>query len=296
MSLVVAGGVWAESWRPAALWVAMSNTTATRHSRRDVIGQFARSARAPLLEVAQCDLITYKMALVDAGRAPATIRHRIAVLRSLFRWLIEAGHHPGPNPASGIPVPKGRRVARARSLTGEQMIELLAVATNARDRAMVGLMADAGLRASEIVSLDVADVLTDAGRWVARIRNSKGGGARKVALTARARDLIVVHRGEGARSTIPGFPLFHDLAGAGRRLTVRTVYRIVADLAGLAGLGDLSPHDLRRTFATRALNAGAPGPMVQRAMGHQSLTTTIGYYEPGHGAGGTVADFLEGGS
>lgn len=289
--LTIRGAAWAETWRPAALWVGMQNTRATRASYGDVVGQFANVARVPLAEVIDKHVIGYKMLLVDAGRAPATIRHRITVLRGLFSWAIEKAHHPGPNPAQGIPIPRRRRVASAVALDGEQVAALLDAAGSARDRAMLALMADAGLRAAEVVALAERDFTTDGGQPIARVLDAKGGQARKVPITARAHDLVSAYLGGKCRQGGPGFPLFQ--ARGGGPVSRRQVGRIVADTAGLAGLGALSPHDLRRTFATRLLSAGAPIPEVQEAMGHVSMLTTAQYYLGGH-HGRPLTEYLEG--
>lgn len=289
--LIVAAEAWPETWRPAALWVAMQNTKATRASYGDVTRQFAGLARVPMAEVVKLHVIGYKMLLVDAGRAPATIRHRITVLRSLFGWAKDEGYHPGPNPARGIPIPRPRRVASAVALDGGQVGDLLDAAGSARDRALLALMADGGLRAGEVVALRRADFTTDGGQPIARVLDGKGAQARKVPLTARARDLVLVYLGGNTRQDGLGRPLFQ--ARGGGPVSTRQLARVVAETAAAAGLGALSPHDLRRTFATRLLAAGAPAPEVQRAMGHQHLTTTAGYYLHGH-AGRPLAEYLEG--
>lgn len=293
MNLVLQGPErWAETWRPAATFVAMANTTTTRRSYAVVVSQLTAVAPVPLGEVAAEHVIAYKMALVDAGRAPATIRHRLAVLRSLFEWAKAKGHHAGPNPAEGIPVPRAAKVGTSRALDDAEVAALLAATTTGRDRALLGLMADSGLRAAEVVALHESDVITDAGRWIVRVRSGKGGQPRKVAITARARDLVSAYLAEGEhRISGPGRSLFQHLSG-GPGLTTRHLARIVAKAAEVAGLGVLRPHDLRRTFATRALSAGAPGPVVQEAMGHAHLETTARYYVPGFG-GPRAAEFLE---
>jgi len=203
VDLVLAGPEhWAETWRPAVSWVAQANTQATRRAYTVALGQLTSLAPVALGDVQPEHAIAYKLALVDAGRAPATIRQRLSAVRALFDWAIEGGHHPGPN---------------------------------------------------------VSAYLAETGK---RIPGS-------------------------------GRPLFQHLAG-GPGLSTRQVGRIVASTAGRAGLGALRPHDLRRTFATRALSAGAPGPVVQAAMGHAHLETTARYYVPGFG-GPRAADFLENG-
>lgn len=287
---------WIETWRPAALWVAMSNTIATRRSYAEVVRQLAAVAPVPFGDLGAEHVIALKFALVDAGRAPATIRQRIFALRALFAWAEEQGIHTGPNPALGIPIPRARRILKARALDGAEVDRLIAAAGSARDRALLALMADAGIRAAEVVVLLEADVRTDGGRWIVLVRAGKGGKDRRVPITARARDLAAEYIAEGGnRIAGPGRVLFQRIGkvGAGSGLSTRQLARIVLGAALAADLGSLSSHDLRRTFATRALEAGAPIGRVRDAMGHSNVKTTAGYYMPGE-TGASVADFLDG--
>ena len=285
---------WLETWRPAALWVAMANTAETRRSYAVVVRQLAAIAPVPFGELGREHLIAYKFALVDSGRAPATIRQRLFALRALFGWAEAEGLYPGPNPATGIPMPKARRAPKARALSGAEVSRLLEAAGSLRDRALLALLADGGLRAAEVVALAEADIRTEGGRWIAFVQSGKGGRDRRVPITARARDLVAEYIGEGeSRIAGPGRLLFQGSGPAGEGLSTRQVSRIVASSAEAAGLGTLRPHDLRRTFTTRALEAGAPIGKVSAALGHSSIRTTARYYF-GTGSGSSVAEFLEG--
>jgi site-specific recombinase XerD len=79
------------------------------------------------------------------------------------------------------------------------------------------------------------------------------------------------------RGTMPG-SLFCSIHRSGalqrRRLSTEAVARIVAGRAHAAGVGKLHPHDLRRAFATRLLETGVDVLVVQRSLGHRSVTTT----------------------
>ena len=81
----------------------------------------------------------------------------------------------------------------------------------------------------------------------------------------------------------PSRPLFQRLGpgGTGAGITYATVYRVVTAAAEGAGLGHVAPHDLRRTYATLALDLGAPAPAVSRQMGHRSMEQTVRYYRGG---------------
>lgn len=295
--MVMPGSAWLESWRPAAVYLAEANSRHTRRSYGVALRQFAAHASVLLAEVREAHVAGFKAWLVDLGRSPATIRHRLGVLRSFFAWAIDRGLHPGPNPAALISRPKRRGVTVSVSLDREQVERLLAACQTDRDRAMMAFMADGGLRVGDVVALNQRDLSTDGGRVVVIIRAGKGGRTRKVALTRRAAGLARLYLSNGPRVSAWCMPLFQDLGGRGRPLSERHVARLVSQAADRAGLGWVSPHDLRRTFATRALQAGAPLPLVQAEMGHQTMAETVAYYVPSPG-GGTLlrerpADYLD---
>lgn len=269
---------WVETWRPAAVFVAGANSPHTRRAYTTALRQFARSCACDLAAVVEEHVVGFKYWLVERGLAPSTIRHRLSVLRRFFRWCIERGHHPGPNPALGVPLPP-RRTGAGYALDGAQVGRLLGAARHLRDRAMLAVMVDCGLRAAEVAALTVDDLVGDRGLMAVRVRAAaaKGGRPRVVVLSARAEGLIGEYLDGRERGV-----LFCHLLGE-RALSVRHIHRIVRRAGRAAGLGTLSPHALRRTFATRSLDAGRPLPEVQRQMGHGDMTTTVGYYRPGGG-------------
>ena len=144
-----------------------------------------------------------------------------------------------------------------------------------RDRAILETMYSAGLRVSEVVGLDDGDLDFDAG--VLRVR---GKGRRErltpvgsYALRALRRWLPV--RKLHARTTWPGpgVPVFVNKFG--RRLTTRSVARMLEKYLKLTGLDSrTTPHSLRHSFATHLLDRGADIRSVQELLGHKSLVTT----------------------
>jgi site-specific recombinase XerD len=124
--------------------------------------------------------------------------------------------------------------------------------------------------------LDVADYDHVTGRL--RIRGAKGNKDRDVYLANGAKrameDWLEVRGWE------PG-PLLYPVDSIGRirirRLSDQAMYRICERLAESASIDRFCPHDLRRTFAGDMLDAGADLAIVQRLMGHSSVTTTVGY-------------------
>ena len=134
----------------------------------------------------------------------------------------------------------------------------------------------AGLRRSEAVGLDVADYDQATGELV--VRGGKGNKDRRAYTgngSARALADWLSVRG------LEAGPLFVPVDKAGRvtvrRLTDQAVYRLLSKRAAQAGVARFSPHDLRRTFVSDLLDAGADISAVKALAGHASIDTTARY-------------------
>jgi integrase len=139
-----------------------------------------------------------------------------------------------------------------------------------RDHALIALLALNGLRVSEALGSDIADLDIDRGHRIMRIVR-KGGKHVTIPLaprTARALDLYVGERVDGA--------IFVN--SNGRRMDRSAADRIVKRLARRAGITKrISPHSLRHSFITAALDAGVPLRDVQEAASHADPRTTMRY-------------------
>jgi integrase/recombinase XerC len=182
------------------------------------------------------------------------------------------------NPLSTIRTPKQeKRLPRCLDL--EQVQKLLdapgdADILAARDKAMLEVLYSSGIRVSELVELEMADM--DLQEGVLRVR----GKGRKDRLTPIGSQAIkAVQRYFELRSTEP------KCQGAaanrvflnkhGEALSTRSVRRKLDKYLVAAGLDPgISPHTLRHSFATHLLNNGADLRSVQELLGHQSLSTT----------------------
>jgi integrase/recombinase XerC len=198
--------------------------------------------------------------------AKTTIARRIAAVRSWFRFLCRQGLI-ATNPADGLRGPRQEKKL-PHFLARDALSTLLETPTSAtplglRDRALLEALYSAGLRVSELVGLNLADLDVDAGMATIRGKGKKerlaffGGPAltaMKVWLTARA--ILVAARGRAK----PADAIFLNKNGS--RLTTRSVGP------------QASPHSLRHSFATHLLDEGADIRSVQELLGHKSLGTT----------------------
>jgi site-specific recombinase XerD len=173
-------------------------------------------------------------------------------------------------------------------LSEEELAALLAAAAgHGRDRALLAILLGAGLRASEAVALDVADLRLDgSGGWYLHIRQGKGGRDRQVPLRAPVAAAVRAYLDATSRPLRAPGALFlaEDRAAAtrpSRRMTPRALGHLVQKYVGPAAIEGkhLSPHSCRHTFALRALRSGSDLVAVSKLLGHAQVTTTQVYLD-----------------
>ncbi|SDS94204.1 tyrosine-type recombinase/integrase [Actinoplanes derwentensis] len=282
-----------QSWSPATpetahqfteAWLAnrrLSEHTRTAY-RRDVRTWLTWCADRGLepLRATFLDVNTYARQL-ETRLAPATVARKLSGVSSWYDFLVKL-QAVTTNPVGGADRPYVDRDHSATlGLTPEEVDALLAAAATAgkRTHAMLTLLADLGLRVSELVGLDLIDMSYERGHRTVRF-TGKGGKARRRALTpatAQVLDEWLTERGLAAG------PLFRTSTG-GRvdRYAVFRLIRRLATQAGIAEAGRLSPHSLRHAFATTARAEGVPLEDVQDAMGHADPRTTRRYDRDRH--------------
>ena len=146
-----------------------------------------------------------------------------------------------------------------------------------RDRAIIELLFSSGLRVSELVSLDKDSVNLKRREFMVR---GKGQKDRPIFISPEAAEWIQKYLDRREDNTKPLFVRYSgskkvDLSGNFHRLTVRSVQRLVARYALLAGITKhVSPHTLRHSFATDLLMNGADLRSVQAMLGHSNIATT----------------------
>ncbi|MDQ6836642.1 MAG: tyrosine recombinase [Actinomycetota bacterium] len=246
--------------------------------------QFARWAQKTGLEPDGVDvrsLRRYVASLSEQGQAPATVARKLAALRGMFRTQIEAGARH-ENPAELLHSPKrAQRLPRVLKPTEVTILLDRIPATTPlqlRDRAIFELAYASGLRAEELVSLELDSVDFD-GESV-RVEG-KGGRTRLVPAGEHSLRAVAVYldkgrpplRGDGAETRA----LF--LSKSGRRLSTSDIRRRLRSWARLAGglvpaLADAHPHALRHSFATHLLEGGADLRVIQELLGHATISTT----------------------
>lgn len=227
----------------------------------------------------------YAARLQAVGLAPASVARKLAALRAFFRFCAAAGLLLGGSPGEGVRGPKGvRRLPRVLKVpeaaaTVEASLPRRAgprrEALGLRDRAVLEVLYDAGLRVAELCALDVGDLDLPGGR--VRV-TGKGGKARVVPLGECATDALLAYLQTGRPALAAGPCPAVFLHARGGRLSQRSVRSQVAAAARAAGVtGRVHPHTLRHSFATHLLEGGADLRAVQELLGHARLATTQVY-------------------
>lgn len=225
-------------------------------------------------------LIGYILDLKERGYASATVARKVAAMKSFFDFLVSEGilkADPTENlssPRVGKSLPKALSVRDLEALLNEPAKSSSVEAM--RDKAMLELMYACGMRVSELVSMNVADLDLSAGFVRCFGKGSKERvipihdkaiGALEVYL-AKARPALLRDTDEKA--------LF--LNRRGERLTRQGFWLILKAYVKAAGItADVTPHTLRHSFATHMLRGGADLRAVQELLGHANISSTQVY-------------------
>lgn len=209
----------------------------------------------------------------DRKLSGSTLNAAVHAVRAFQEWVLL---RPRAQCVRGIPRCR-RETRRAEVYAVSEIKALLAAATTGRDRMLLSVLYACGLRRDEARLLQTGDL--DAPRSQLRVRRGKGAKERVLPLTVELlTDLRSYWRRERAgrpghdspwlfQGVRPGEPMSKSLA--------LHVYARAVKQAGIRRKGGL--HTLRHSFATHLLEAGVEITLVQRLLGHASLTTTSRY-------------------
>jgi len=210
----------------------------------------------------------------------STIARKLATLRSFYKFCLRRGHVQA-NPLASIRTPKQEK-RLPKFLDPQQVATLLQTPDDntllgARDRAMLEVMYSTGIRVSELVDLNIADVDS-----LGQSLRVKGKGRKQRIAPIGPTALAAISKYTEMRRADPRSANFNQEAlfvnKHGQRLSTRSVRRKLDKYLSQAGLDpSISPHTLRHTFATHMLENGADLRSVQELLGHQSISTTQVY-------------------
>jgi len=236
---------------------------------------FARTCGKDVLSLQPDDLAAFLRALHTSGLDPKSIARTLVAVRGLYRFLIQDGHLR-LDPSSNLEAPKSWQ-SLPHFLASDEVARLLGapdISTDRglRDKAMLEVLYATGLRVTELVCLPAASLNLDLGFLTVF---GKGGKDRAVPLGTCAVEwtrkyLAIRARFLTSDKTMPA--LF--LTERGQALTRQTFWRAVVLYGEKAGIGHITPHLLRHSFATHLLENGADLRSVQMMLGHSDISTT----------------------
>ena len=217
------------------------------------------------------------------GLVSSSIARTLAAVRGLHKYLMQENHLAQDVAANVKPPKAARRLPKA--ITVSQVEALLSASgpdpdasdgvasIRTRDRALLELLYATGARVSEVVNLDLDDLVDPT---LVRLFG-KGSKERIVpvgSFAQRALQAYLVRTRPGLVGLGKGTPALF-LNQRGGRLSRQTAWQIIADAAAEADLGvEVSPHTMRHSFATHLLEGGADVRVVQELLGHSSVATT----------------------
>jgi integrase/recombinase XerD len=247
--------------------------------RRDLAGYVAVLEARGVTDasaIAREDVAAFRAALADRGLAASSVARHLSAVKALHRWLVDEriasedvtrDERPPKLPQR---LPKGISVSQMQRLLETPSADDPAAL---RDRALLELLYATGARISEVLGLDVDDLVGEHG--LVRV-TGKGAKQRLVPVGSFAREAVdawLVRGRPALAANGRGGPAL--LLGArGGRLSRQAAWEIIQRVAAEAGVEHVSPHTFRHSFATHLLEGGADVRVVQELLGHASVATT----------------------
>jgi integrase/recombinase XerD len=203
----------------------------------------------------------------EKGVKDTTLHAKARGAKTLLRFWYEEGYLLSP---IDLKLPRLDQ-KQLPSLTIEELRRVIKACSTHRDRALVLLLADSGIRRAEVIALNWGDIDFSTGAVI--VRRGKGGKARVAAIGATTRRALLAYR-RSLSCTQSGSPMFQTRHGSRLRPAgARSIFPRLVSRVGFL----VTPHILRRTFARHSLRNGMDLITLQRLMGHSDPSMTARY-------------------
>ena len=221
----------------------------------------------------------WMVSLLDRSMASSSVNRKLSSLKSFFKFLLKQGVLS----ESSVRLVVGPKMSRPLPsfVKEREMADLLDGSSfesdfeGSRDRLLLEMLYQTGLRRSELVGIRHADIDMEAMQLKV---NGKRNKQRIIPFAERLKEMIVHYISEKEKEIPADDSMYLFVRKNGRPLTGAIVYRIVRKrLSGIPMLAKCSPHVLRHSFATSMLNDGAELNAVKELLGHGSLASTSVY-------------------
>jgi integrase/recombinase XerD len=280
------------------IWLASQKSARTRRAYKLDVAHFMKTlgitTPEQLRQVDHRAVIAWERIMrEEQAAAPSTVRRRMAALSSLFKHLVRHGT-AARNPVVDVRRPSINReegsTAAFSKAQARRLLDAPAPDTVAglRDRAILAVGLQVGLRRAEIAALTVGDLHQNRGLDALRVTR-KGGRREALAIHPQAAGRIRAYLDMAGHGADHAGPLFRPLRGNAKahdpagRMDPDAIDRVLRKYASQIGLGrGYSAHSMRATFITTALENGAQLEDVQKAAGHRDPSTTKLYDRRGY--------------
>ncbi len=242
----------------------------------DKLYSFLKDEHIKIKETTLDTLQNFICQLHDMGISPRSQARIISGIKSFFRFL-KLEDYIEENPTLLLEAPLiGRHLPEVLSVEEiDSMIDCIDMDKDEgqRNRAIIETLYGCGLRVSELINLEINKLFLEEGYIVVK---GKGNKERMVPISEVAIHEINSYLDQRRHmDIIPGEENFLFLNYKGTHISRITIFKIVKQLADLAGIKrEISPHTLRHSFATHLLEGGANLRAIQQMLGHESIATT----------------------
>ena len=281
-----------KTFRP---FIEKSISEETRRAYGRVVKEFFRFHKfVEPSEIKPIDVIRWRDSLIEKKKSAATVTFKLSVIRSLFEYL-KAGGFVQSNPALTklVTPPKLSEDLRGRALTIKEVNYILSgpdreKPEGARDYAILLTLLRTSLRVAEVCNLKTSSIKWSHGRWTLKFK-VKGGRERTIPLPKEVKQAIddylksdrerrkILKTAEGNEAWLFQPTTNYRTLQFDKPLSTTMVWYIVRRWGEFTGIGKVSPHDLRRTAITRALDKGLTYRQVQMMSGHKDPKTVMRY-------------------
>ncbi len=274
----------------AAVYIASLNTNSGRRSQAQALRVIASIMKAEDINSINWSALRYQhtaaiRAQLSQRYSPATANKILSALRQTLKqaWLLGQMNADEYQRAINLDPITGETVPAGRELTTNEILSLITVCrqdpnthAGTRDAAIICMMYAAGMRREEVVSLALANYDPETGRILITGKRNK---QRTAYITNGAQTAL--HAWLSIRGT-SGDALFvavnkSDRLDTSKPITAQAIYNMLYKRSLQAGLNSFSPHDMRRTFISHLLDAGADIVTVSKMAGHANVQTTARY-------------------
>ncbi len=250
------------------------NTLSAYRQDMKKYGSFLLDNKTDILNATKEDIVRFIEILKEQGYSASSIGRAISSIRSFYRYIIYERISDN-DPTENITSPKKwKTVPKALSL--REVISLLEANRESRfalrDVAMLELLYSSGLRVSELISIKMEDISSEAG--YIRVFG-KGSKERLVPVNDRVIEKIKDYN-ETLRPQLlkgPDNSLHLFLSNRGKLITRQRFWQILKEIGKITGI-KVTPHMIRHSFATHLLEGGADLRAVQKMLGHSDISTT----------------------